>query len=107
MTAPTRPLTSPPAGRAAAPGADATGPASSRARKVLDTVDARLRRTLPRPVYEAFIGGYHDLRELARRNPGRGRLLPNFVIIGAAKAATTSLYGWLSQHPFVEPATHK
>jgi hypothetical protein len=29
------------------------------------------------------------------------------VIIGAAKAGTTSLYAWLSDHPFVSPATTK
>lgn len=27
--------------------------------------------------------------------------IPNFVVIGAAKAGTTSLHGWLSQHPQV------
>ena len=27
--------------------------------------------------------------------------LPNFLIIGAAKAGTTSLYDWLRQHPDV------
>ena len=28
-------------------------------------------------------------------------ILPNFLIIGAAKAGTTSLYDWLRQHPDV------
>jgi hypothetical protein len=50
---------------------------------------------------------YNAARALARRGPGRGRLLPDFVIIGAAKAGTTSLYAWLSEHPYVAPATHK
>lgn len=27
------------------------------------------------------------------------RAIPNFVVIGAAKAGTTSLHGWLAQHP--------
>ena len=27
--------------------------------------------------------------------------IPNFVVIGAAKAGTTSLHGWLAQHPQV------
>ena len=43
----------------------------------------------------------------AGRNPGRGRLLPDFLIIGTAKSGTTTLHGWLSEHPFVEPAVKK
>jgi hypothetical protein len=70
-------------------------------------LDRRLRSTLPRPAYQATVGGYNGVRTLARRSPGRGRILPDFVIIGAAKAGTTSLYGWLSEHPFVEPASTK
>jgi Sulfotransferase domain len=70
-------------------------------------VDGRLRRTLPRPAYNHLHLNYQRLRTLARRNPGRGRLLPQFVIIGAAKAGTTSLYEWLAQHPFVAPASQK
>lgn len=71
------------------------------------SLERRLRRTLPRPAYEIAVGRYYGLRKAARRNPGRGRLLPDFVIIGAAKAGTTSLYGWLSEHPFVAPASTK
>jgi Sulfotransferase domain len=67
-----------------------------------DALDARLRNTLPRPTYELLLDGYHVLRKLARRNPGRGRVLPDFVIIGAAKAGTTSVFGWLVEHPHVE-----
>ncbi len=70
-------------------------------------IEARLRRSLPKPAYQFAVGRYNSLRTLARRNPGRGRLLPDFVIIGAAKAGTTSLYGWLSEHPFVAPASQK
>jgi hypothetical protein len=46
---------------------------------------------------------YHDVRALAGRNPGRGRMLPDFIVIGAAKSGTTTLYGALSEHPFVRP----
>jgi hypothetical protein len=67
----------------------------------------RLRQRLPRPAYQAAVGRYNAMRTLTRRHPGRGRMLPDFVIIGAAKAGTTSLYGWLSEHPFVAPATTK
>jgi hypothetical protein len=37
---------------------------------------------------------------------GRGAL-PNALIIGAAKAGTTSLFDWLSQHPQVAPSRIK
>jgi hypothetical protein len=70
-------------------------------------IDRRLHEHLPEPAYERAVGGYNRARALARRGPGRGRLLPDFVIIGAAKAGTTTLYGWLSEHPFVAPASTK
>jgi hypothetical protein len=79
-------------------------PPSSR---LFDTLEHRARKALPRPVYHSLLRRRQDLRTLAGRNPGRGRMLPDFVILGAAKAGTTSLYGWLSNHPFVAPATHK
>jgi hypothetical protein len=79
-------------------------PTASRANAALDR---RLRSALPRPAYNHLLLNRQRLRKLARRNPGRGRLLPQFVIIGAAKAGTTSLYGWLSAHPFVAPASQK
>jgi hypothetical protein len=74
---------------------------------VASKIDRRLRRTLPRPAYEIAVGKYGGLRRAVGRSPGRGRLLPDFIIIGAAKAGTTSLYGWLCEHPFVAPASHK
>jgi Sulfotransferase domain len=70
-------------------------------------IDGRLRRALPAPAYELLRGGYNRLRIAARRNPGRGRVLPDFVIIGAAKAGTTSLFGWLLEHPFVRGSARK
>jgi hypothetical protein len=78
-----------------------------RARPSRDAIERRARQTLPRPAYHDLVRRYSDLRTLAGRDPGRGRLLPDFVIIGAAKAGTTSLYGWLSEHPFVAPASQK
>jgi hypothetical protein len=74
---------------------------------VRSRIDRRLRHSLPRPAYQAAVGRYNGVRALTGRSPGRGRLLPDFVIIGAAKAGTTSLYGWLSEHPFVAPASTK
>jgi hypothetical protein len=46
---------------------------------------------------------YRAGRTLARRNPGRGRVLPDFLIVGSTKCGTTSLHGWLIEHPFVAP----
>lgn len=66
-------------------------------------VDRRLRRTLPKPTYYYLHRRYSDVRKLIGRNPGRGRTLPDFIIIGAAKSGTTSLYGGLAEHPFVVP----
>lgn len=66
-----------------------------------------MRRALPRPAYQVVVGRYYGLRKVVGKNDGRGRLLPDFVIIGAAKGGTTSLYGWLSEHPFVAPASQK
>jgi Sulfotransferase domain len=76
-------------------------------RRFRGALDKQLRHSLPRPAYQFAIGGYNHLRELASRSPGHGRVLPDFVIIGAAKAGTTSLYGWLSEHPHVAPASQK
>jgi hypothetical protein len=66
-----------------------------------------LRRRLPRRWYQFLRSRYDTARTLAGRNPGRGRLLPDFLIIGTAKSGTTTLYGWLSEHPCIEPATKK
>jgi hypothetical protein len=70
-------------------------------------VERQLRRRLPKPAYLFARSRYYDARKLAGRNPGRGRVLPDFLVIGAAKSGTTTLYGWLSEHPFVEPAVKK
>lgn len=43
---------------------------------------------------------------VARLDP-RERALPDFVVIGAQKAGTSSLYGQLSAHPSVVPALRK
>jgi hypothetical protein len=58
---------------------------------------------LPRPAYLFARRRFYDARLVVHRNPGRGRLLPDFIVFGAAKSGTTSLYGALAQHPFVEP----
>lgn len=69
---------------------------------------ASVRDALPRPVYEFGVGSaYSGLRKATGRNPGRGRLLPDFLLIGGAKCGTTSLYDWLSAHPSILPASKK
>jgi len=43
----------------------------------------------------------------SRRWNAHGRVLPEFVILGAQKAGTTTLYTQLSKHPAVMPALRK
>jgi hypothetical protein len=42
-----------------------------------------------------------------RRVTARRRSLPDFVILGAQRSGTTSLYKWITSHPSVVPATQK
>jgi len=70
---------------------------------VSSRVDAQLRKTLPRSTYLFLRRRYYEARVVVRRNPGRGRLLPDFIVFGAAKSGTTSLYGALVDHPCIEP----
>jgi hypothetical protein len=67
----------------------------------------RLRAVLPRPAYDYLrLGGSH-LRARASRGVGRGRVLPDFLLIGAPKAGTTTLHAWMAEHPLVVPSTTK
>jgi hypothetical protein len=43
----------------------------------------------------------------ARRASASRRVLPDFLLIGAQKAGTTSLYSYLAAHPGVRPAARK
>ena len=59
-------------------------------------------------------GGWRALRRLGHparpvydRIAGHGHVLPDFLIIGAMKAGTSSLYAYLSQHPQVMGPSHK
>jgi len=69
------------------------------------SLGSRARRSIPNSVYVSARRRYYDARSLVGLNPGRGRLLPDFIVIGAAKSGTTSLYGALADHPFVVPCT--
>jgi hypothetical protein len=66
-----------------------------------------LKRRLPPAAFERAVGGYYGLRSAAGRGPGRGRVLPDFLVIGAAKCGTTSLFDWICLHPLVaRPSTN-
>jgi hypothetical protein len=65
-----------------------------------------LQERLPPAAFELAVGGYYGLRRAAGRSPGRGRVLPDFLVIGAAKCGTTSLFDWICTHPLVvRPST--
>jgi hypothetical protein len=68
------------------------------------TIKEGVHRALPSRVDDLLKSLYRKARVLARRNPGRGRLLPDFLIVGSMKCGTTSVHGWLMEHPFVAPA---
>jgi hypothetical protein len=72
-----------------------------------ERADWQLQHRLPRPVYHFARRRYYGGRAIVGRNPGRGRLLPDFLIIGTAKSGTTTLHAWLGEHPFVEPPVQK
>jgi hypothetical protein len=54
-------------------------------------------------VRRAVLGAQHRLRSV----DATARVLPDFLVIGAQKAGTTSLYAYLSTHPDILPAAHK
>ncbi len=59
---------------------------------------------------QAHAQGPHMSKSNLRPHHGlinRMRSLPDFIIIGAQKSGTTSLYNFLAQHPLVIPATTK
>ncbi len=67
-------------------------------------IKERIHRALPGVVDDVLKRVFYAARVLTHRNPGRGRMLPDFLIIGSMKSGTTSMHGWLEEHPFVAPA---
>jgi len=61
---------------------------------------ARRRHTLP---YLSF----WVVRWVYRRLTAKSRILPDFLIIGAQRCGTTSLYNYINKHPNVLPAFRK
>lgn len=49
----------------------------------------------------------HAVAHRIRSVTASARVLPDFLVIGAQKAGTTSLYAYLSSHPGIVPAAHK
>lgn len=73
---------------------------------------ARLRDLVKRSVHDDRIPdrlreGVVGTRNLARHASRCRRALPSFIIIGAHKSGTTSLYDYLAKHPQVVPSLEK
>jgi sulfotransferase family protein len=65
-----------------------------------------LRQRLSPAAFERAVGGYHGVRSAIGLSPGRGRMMPDFLLVGAAKCGTTSLFDWICAHPLVaRPST--
>jgi Sulfotransferase domain len=62
------------------------------------------KRVIPRPMKRGLRQGALALRGAMARRTG---VLPDFLIIGAQKCGTTSLYGVLAEHPCIYAASTK
>jgi hypothetical protein len=65
------------------------------------------RQTVPGRVAHQADRAWRGVRLAAARVDPRERALPDFVVLGAQKAGTSSLYGQLAAHPSVVPALRK
>jgi hypothetical protein len=71
----------------------------------------RLRGALPPPLFDRVLAAawyrpVYRARTLADRATGRTHAMPDFLVPGAAKCGTTSLFDWLCRHPqIVRPVT--
>jgi hypothetical protein len=66
-----------------------------------------LKKRLSPAAFERAVGGYYGLLSATGRGLGRGRTLPDFLVVGAAKCGTTSLFDWICMHPsVVRPSTN-
>jgi hypothetical protein len=63
----------------------------------------RVWQRLPEPVRNGARTGWGGYARLT----SRGRLLPDFLIVGTQRGGTTSLYKYLVRHPAVRPALTK
>lgn len=56
-----------------------------------------MKQNLPAPMFDGTRGGIQKFGEVT----ARVRLLPNFIVVGAQRSGTTSLYRMLASHPAV------
>lgn len=63
----------------------------------------RAKRLIPQPIKEAVIG----TRRISRLVTASRRVLPDFIIFGAMRCGTSSLYHTLTEHPQVSAALRK
>jgi hypothetical protein len=67
-----------------------------------------LKQRLSPAAFERAVGRYYGMRSAIGLSPGRGRVLPDFLLVGAAKCGTTSLFDWICAHPLVaRPSTNE
>ena len=60
----------------------------------------QLKKVLPGWLRASLRAAPIQYRKLAWQR----RALPQFIVIGAQKSGTTSLYAWLAKHPQLEPS---
>lgn len=65
-----------------------------------------MRGNVALAVSSRFVSATRGFR-LYRRWTARRRVLPNFPIVGAQRAGTTSLYRYMKQHPQIEASVWK
>jgi len=59
------------------------------------------------PAIDPFFRMYIRLAVLFRRANAKNRVLPDFLVVGAPKSGTTSLFHYLAQHPQILPSIYK
>lgn len=70
---------------------------------MLKTAVERAKRFIPQPAKEAVIA----IRRVPRLLTARHRVLPDFIVFGAMRCGTSSLYHTLTEHPQVVAAFRK
>jgi len=65
------------------------------------TISNRIKLGLWLRKHKTSLSVAQSLNKLFYTTTGSAHVLPDFLIIGAARSGTTSLYQYLSQHPSV------
>jgi hypothetical protein len=74
---------------------------------VTDAIELRGRALWEARIRSRSKWAFRNARWAAREATGPLRALPDFLVIGAAKSGTTSLFSYLSEHPLVCPPVTK